>query len=99
VAEPRAPRRLKLTVSPLAKAGDKIAATVEGVNLPETVVRLEASDTVVVSQPHVRVVGPGSFNQTIIWTVEHVQAGRSSMVEITVTAGDAVQKGICKIVG
>ena len=94
-----APRDLRLKVwPPLIKAGEKITATIEGWNLTETVVRLDAPDTVVISPPHLHIVGTGTFKQTIEWTVEHVQEGAVGTVEITTTAGNIVQLGLCKVV-
>jgi len=99
VADTGVSRRLEVNIRPpVAKPGDTIVATVEGVNLDETVVHLDAPDTVVISQPHTRVVGTGTFRQSIEWTVAHAKKGTSGTVEITTTAGDLVRKNLCKII-
>jgi hypothetical protein len=67
-------------------------------NVPQTVVELSAPDTVMISHPHRQVVGTGTFEKTMTWTVEHVQKGTSSMVEITASADGLVQIGLCKII-
>jgi hypothetical protein len=90
--------KLRLTVSPFAKCGDKITAIVDALNVPETVVELSAPDTVVISQPHRAVVGTGTFEKTLTWTVQHVQKGSFGMVEITASADGLVQTGLCKII-
>jgi hypothetical protein len=90
---------LKLKVSPLVRYGERIEASIDAINLSETVVMLSAPDTVVISQPHTEVVGTGTFQRNILWTVEHAQEGTSSWVEITVSAGHVTQMGQCKVVG
>jgi hypothetical protein len=92
------PAILRLTVSPIAKLGGNIEVTVQGSNVPETVVKLGVPDTVVISQPHIEVIGTGTFQRTISRTVTHVQEGSSSYVEITASAGELRQCGLCKIV-
>jgi hypothetical protein len=79
--------------------GEQIRAQLHGANLEDTVVRVSAPDTVVISQPHVQLIGPGSFNETILWTVEHVQSGTSALVEIMGEAGNIRQIGLCKVIG
>lgn len=74
----REPARLTLTVSPSAKRGEEIIAWVEASNVPATVVELHAPDTAVVSQPHRRAVGTGTFRQRLSWKIEYVQEGRVS---------------------
>jgi hypothetical protein len=90
--------KLALIVSPFAKCGDKITAFIDALNVPETVIELSALDTVVISQPHHEIVGTGTFKKTMTWTVQHVQKGTSSMVEITASADGFVQTGLCKII-
>ncbi len=92
------PATLKLTVSTLARAGERIEAAIVATNVAEAVVSLSAPDTVVISQPHTEVAGKGTFQRTIVWTVEHVQSGKPSWVEITVAAGHITQMGQCKVV-
>ena len=89
---------LKLLVSPQAKPGRNIDALIDATNAAETVVTLEAPDTVVISRPHILFAGKGTFQQIIHWTVEHAQKG-TSCVEITVSAGCVTQKGSCIVVG
>ncbi len=79
--------------------GEDIKAELHGANLEDTVVRLSAPDTVVISQPHVHVIGPGSFKETFVWTVEHIQSGTSALVEIAAEAGNLRQTGLCKVIG
>jgi hypothetical protein len=94
------PAVLRLLVSPQARRGETITAAIDATNVPETVVKLEPSDRMVISQPHTVVAGAGTFQQTVRWTVEHVQEGTTSWVEITVFVGSVVfQKGLCKVVG
>lgn len=92
-------RKLKLEVQYVARIGEKILATIVGSNLPETVVALTAPDTVVISPPHVQVAGRGSFKHQIEWTVEHVQVGTTTTVEITASAGPLTQVALCKVIG
>jgi hypothetical protein len=91
------PAILNLTVSPTARLGDRIEVTIRGLNVAETVVKLDVPDTVVISQPHIEVIGSGTFQRTIGRTVMHVQEGSSSYVEITASAGQLRQWGLCKI--
>ena len=94
------PRRLRLTVlPPRVRQGNSIQASIDAVNVAETIVKLEAPDIVVISQPHVVSVGSGTFEQTISWTVQHVQTGTRGTVEITVSDGHLTQKGLCQIDG
>jgi hypothetical protein len=90
---------LVLTVSPLARRGDKITATIQGSNVLETVVEISAPDTVVISQPHRLVAGIGTFSNRIDWSVEHVQPATVTLVEVTASAGPLVQTGLCRIMG
>ena len=60
---------LKLTVSPLARRGERIEASIDASNVTQTVVTLSAPDTVVISQPHTQVAGIGTFKQTVGWDV------------------------------
>ena len=96
--DPR-PAVLKLSVSPLAKRGEGIEASIDAINVSETVVTLNAPDTVVISQPHTVVAGKGTFRRTILWTVEHPQEGTSSWVEVTVSASHVTQMGQCRVIG
>lgn len=89
---------LKLTVSPLARRGERIEASIDASNVTQTVVTLSAPDTVVISQPHTHVVGTGTFKQTVGWDVVHVQEGLSICVEITASAGGLTQMGLCKVI-
>jgi hypothetical protein len=98
VADEVEPAILRLTVSPVAKLGGNIEVTIGGSNVPETVVKLGVPDTVVTSQPHIELVGSGTFERTISRTVMHVQEGSSSCVEITASAGELRQCGLCIIV-
>ena len=79
--------------------GEQIKAELQGENLQETVVRLSAPDTVVVSQPHMHVIGSGTFKETVLWTVEHAQSGTATLVEITAEAGNMHQIGLRKVIG
>lgn len=89
--------QLRLIVSLLARAGQNIEAHIDATNVAQTVVTLSAPDTVVISQPHTQVVGTGTFQQTISWSVIQVQ--KDSLVEITASAGSLTQMGICKVRG
>jgi hypothetical protein len=92
------PAFLRLIVSSIAKLGGNIEVTVEGSNVPETVVKFGVPDTVVIYQPHIEVIGTGTFQRTISRTVMHVQEGSFSYVEITASAGELRQCALCKIV-
>ena len=86
-------------MTPIAKMGEQIKAEFQAENLQETVVRLSAPDTVVIAQPHVHVVGSGTFKETVLWTVEHAQAGTSTLVEIAAEAGNIYRTALCKVIG
>ncbi len=97
MSENSRPAKLLLTVSLFARRGEKIVATISGTNVSDTIVELNAPDTVVISKPHRQFAGSGTFERTIEWTIEHVPT--SSVVEIIVCADAIVQRGLCKIVG
>lgn len=88
-----------MRVSPQARRGESIEALIDATNVPETVVKLEPSDRVVISQPHTVVLGTGTFQEPVRWTVEYVQQGTTSWVEVTASAGHLSQKGSCKVIG
>lgn len=90
-------RSLKLIVTPLARRGEIIVANIEAVDLPETILQLAIPDTIVISAPLHQVIGRGTFKVQKSWTVEHVQPGKTALVEITATAGPLVQTGICRV--
>jgi hypothetical protein len=90
-------RSLKLEVTPFARCGDKIVAVVEARNVSETLLVLEAPDTVVIEQPVRQSLGSGSFKREVEWTVAHVQPGTTVLVEITATAGSLIQMGLCRV--
>ena len=88
---------LKLLVSPFANAGGRIVAFVEATNCEQTLLELNAPDTLVISQPHSQLVGNGSFKKKVVWSVEHVRPNTLTMVEVTATSGSLVQKGLCRV--
>lgn len=91
--------RLRLTATPFAQKEGTITATVEGSNVSETVVELRAPDTVLISQPHCQIIEAGTFTREITWTVQHVQAGTQTLVEISASAGSLFQTALCRITG
>lgn len=92
-------RRLHLTVSPLVREGEEIVAQVNATNVIDLTIEISAPDTVLISTPHQIVLGSGSYQHTAVWLVKHVQDGATAMVEVTASAGDLVQKGLCRILG
>lgn len=62
---PKKHAKLALAVSPSANIGQEIVASIEAVNVVETIVELAAPDTVVISKPHREVVGKGTFKRRI----------------------------------
>jgi hypothetical protein len=90
---------LALTISPEARPGETIEVKIKGSKVPLTKVELASPDTAVISQPHVEVIGSGTFERTIWWRVEHVQPGTIGWVTVTASAGHLRQWGQCKIVG
>jgi hypothetical protein len=100
VTDDSRPWRLKVTVLPLrVRQGDRIQVTVDAVNVGETTVKLEAPDTVIVSQPHTVSIGSGIFQQEVSWIVLHVQAGTRGAIDISVSDGRLTQGGLCQIDG
>jgi len=81
------------------KCGENIIAHIEASNVAETIVELNAPDTVLISQSHRAVLGKGTFKKELVWSVEHVQKGFSGMVEINASAGSLFQTGLCRITG
>ena len=84
--------RLRL-LTPFVRVGEKIVVVVEASNAPETTLNLKAPDTVLISQPHLQVVGSGSFEEKVTSTVEHVQ----KPVTVEISTEPIPQTVVCRI--
>lgn len=87
-----------LILTPQVRKGQSIEALIDADNVLETIVTLEAMDRIAISSPRTVRVGSGTCQETVSWIVDSVQQGTSNWVEITVTARQLVQKGMCRVV-
>lgn len=92
-------RILLLAVTPHAKKGDTIRATIESVDLGPVTVSVDFPDTMLLAgEKQVHFKG-GTVTQSVEWQVEHVQKNSHSAVEIRAESGDLIQIGLCQVRG